>query len=83
MIETTHHPSRPLTDFSEGQNADLSEGFFDVFRDGDERSQHRLRERYPACSRRVIRRPQFGTYLDDCSDEFNDLFLLDSELIVP
>ena len=72
-----------LTNFCEGQNAYLPEGFFDVLRDGNERSQHGFREGYPACGGRVIRCPLFGPYLDNCPDKFDDLLFLNSKFIVP
>ena len=72
-----------LTNFREGQNAYLPKRFFNVLRDGNERSQHRFREGYPTRRCRVIRSPLFGPYLDNCPNEFYDLLFLNGELIVP
>ena len=72
-----------LTNFGEGQNTDLSERLLNMFRNGNERSKNGFRERYPTCGCCVIRRSLLGTYLDDRPDEFDDLLLLNSELIVP
>jgi len=83
VSEAHHQLSHSLTDFREGQNADLPERLFDVFSDGNERSQNGLRERYPTCSGCVIRRSQLCANLDNCSNKFDDLLFLDSEFVVP
>ena len=72
-----------LTNLCESQDAYLSERLIDVLRDGNECSQHWLGKRDPTRSCRVVRCPLFCSYLDNRSNEFDDLLFLHSEFIVP